>query len=176
MESIRTFEVDSQLSREKKDSIVIVPDLAVTGMASTSFLDFIPRDAVLAMRDFLWLRERIQSVHDEALTPQAIAVQEAEENGGITLEGKLIDGSEFIVHALDFRRLEFGNKPTGTADATVSFDVTAQPIFHKNFDLAAASFQEYQEKGYSLYICSDSTKQTDRIRAIFEDRGIKFLL
>ena len=173
VESIRTFEVDSQLSREKKDSIVIVPDLAVTGMASTSFLDFIPRDAVLAMRDFLWLRERIQSVHDEALTPQAIAVQEAEENGGITLEGKLIDGSEFTVHALDFRRLEFGNKPTGTADATVSFDVTAQPIFHKNFDLAAASFQEYQEKGYSLYICSDSTKQTDRIRAIFEDRGDK---
>lgn len=150
-----------------------MPDLAVTGMASTSFLDFIPRDAVLAMRDFLWLRERIQSVHDEALTPQAIAVQEAEENGGITLEGKLIDGSEFTVHALDFRRLEFGNKPTGTADATVSFDVTAQPIFHKNFDLAAASFQEYQEKGYSLYICSDSTKQTDRIRAIFEDRGDK---
>ena len=173
VESIRTFEVDSQLSREKKDSIVIVPDLAVTGMALTSFLDFIPRDTVLAMRDFLWLRERIQSVHDEALTPQAIAVQEAEENGGITLEGKLIDGSEFTVHALDFRRLEFGNKPTGTADATVSFDVTAQPIFHKNFDLAAASFQEYQEKGYSLYICSDSTKQTDRIRAIFEDRGDK---
>ena len=69
--------------------------------------------------------------------------------------------------------MEFGNKPTGTADATVSFDVTAQPIFHKNFDLAAASFQEYQEKGYSLYICSDSTKQTDRIRAIFEDRGDK---
>ena len=34
------------------------------------------------MRDFLWLRERIQVVHDEALTPQAIAVQEAEENGG----------------------------------------------------------------------------------------------
>lgn len=55
------------------------------------------------MRDFLWLRERIQVVHDEALTPQAIAVQEAAENGGITLEGKLIDGSEFTVRALDFR-------------------------------------------------------------------------
>ena len=171
VESIRTFEVDSQLSKEKKESIVIVPDLAVTGKVTTSFLDFIPKDTTLAMRDFLWLRERIQDVHDESLTPQALASQEAEENGGITLEGKLIDGSEFTVRALDFQRMEFGNKPTGTPDATLTFHTTAQPIFHKNFDLVAESFKEYLNRGYALYICSDSTKQTDRIKAIFEDRG-----
>ena len=171
VESIRTFEVESQLSREKKSGVSIVPDLAVTGDVTTSFLDFIPKDTTLAMRDFLWLRERIQVVHDEALTPQAIAVQEAAENGGITLEGKLIDGSEFTVRALDFRRLEFGNKPTGTPNASVTFNTSAQPIFHKNFDLVASSFKDYLEKGYSLYICSDSMKQTDRIKAIFEDRG-----
>ena len=173
VESVRTFEVESQLSREKKDGVSIVPDLAVTGDVTTSFLDFIPKETTLAMRDFLWLRERIQVVHDEALTPQAIAVQEAEENGGITLEGKLIDGSEFTVRALDFRRLEFGNKPTGTPNASVTFNTSAQPIFHKNFDLVASSFKDYLEKGYSLYICSDSMKQTDRIKAIFEDRGDK---
>ena len=171
VESIRTFEVDSQLSKEKKESIVIVPDLAVTGKVTTSFLDFIPKDTTLAMRDFLWLQERIQVVHDESLTPQALASQEAEENGGITLEGKLIDGSEFTVRALDFRRMEFGNKPTGTPDATLTFHTTAQPIFHKNFDLVAESFKEYLNRGYALYICSDSTKQTDRIKAILEDRG-----
>lgn len=173
VESIRTFEVESQLSREKKESIAIVPDLAVTGTVSTCFLDFIPRDTTLVMRDFLWLRERIQTVHDEALTPQALLAQEAEENGGITLEGKLIDGSEFMLRALDFRRMEMGNKPTGTPDATILFDTIAQPIFHKNFDLVSESFQFYQDKGYTLYICSDSTKQTDRIRAIFDDRGDK---
>ena len=173
VESIRTFEVESQLSREKKESIAIVPDLAVTGAVSTSFLDFIPQNTTLVMRDFLWLRERIQTVHDEALTPQALLAQEAEENGGTTLEGKLIDGSEFTLRALDFRRMEVGNKPTGTPDATIQFDTTAQPIFHKNFDLVSESFQSYLEKGYTLYICSDSTKQTARIRAIFDDRGDK---
>lgn len=96
-----------------------------------SFLDFLPSDSLLAMRDFLWLRERIQTVHDESLTPQAIAARESEENGAITLEGKLIDGGEFTLRALDFRRMEFGNKPTGTPDATVSFHTTVQPIFHK---------------------------------------------
>lgn len=173
VESIRTFEVDTQLSREKKESIAIVPDLSVTGRGNTSFLDFIPKDTVLVMKDFLWLCERIQNVHDEALTPQALAAQEAEENGGVTLSGKLIDGSEFTIRALDFCRMEFGNKPTGTPEATVTFHLTAQPIFHKNFDLVAGSFKEYQEKGYALFVCSDSSKQTDRIRAIFEDRGDK---
>ena len=176
VDSIRTFEVDSQLSREKKENIVIVPDLAVTGKVTTSFLDFIPKDTLLAMRDFFWLRERIQSVHDESLTPQALAVQQAEENGGISLEGKLIDGKEFMARALDFRRMEFGSKPTGTPDAQITFDTSAQPIFHKNFDLVATTLKDYLEKGYTLYICSDSKKQTDRISAIFKDRGdrIKF--
>lgn len=171
VESIRTFEVDTQLSREKKECVVIVPDLAMTGVVSTSFLDFISQDTILAMRDFLWLRERIQVVHDEALAPQAILAQEAEDHGRVTLEGKLIDGSVFARRALDFRRVEFGHKPTGTPDASITFDTTAQPIFHKNFDLVANSFKEYLAKGYTLYICSDSGKQINRIRTIFEDRG-----
>lgn len=170
VESIRTFEVDTQLSREKKEGVSIVPDLAVAG-TSSSLLDFLPADSTLAMRDFLWLRERIQTVHDEALTPQALAVQQAEENGGSTLEGKLIDGSEFTAAALEFRRMEFGNKPTGQPDAQVMFHTAVQPIFHKNFDLVAQAFKEQLAKGFTIYICSDSVKQTDRIRAIFDDRG-----
>lgn len=66
--------------------------------------------------------------------------------------------------------MEFGNKPTGTPNAVLNFSTSAQPIFHKNFDLVAQSFKEYIANGYTIYICSDSTRQTDRIRAIFEDR------
>ncbi|MEG0889463.1 MAG: transcription-repair coupling factor, partial [Bacteroides sp.] len=88
VDSIRTFEVDSQLSHEKKEDVVIVPDLAVSGSVSASFLDFIPANTLLAMRDFLWLRERIQTVYDEALSPQALTAQEDGENGGMKLEGK----------------------------------------------------------------------------------------
>ncbi|EJW99758.1 transcription-repair coupling factor [gut metagenome] len=171
VESIRTFEVDTQLSCQKKEGVSIVPDLAVTGTSLSSLFDFLPADALLAMRDFLWLRERIQTVYDEALSPQALAVQQTEENGGMTLEGKLINGSEFMERALDFRRMEFGGKPTGQPDAQVMFDTVVQPIFHKNFDLVAEVLKELTGKGFSIYICSDSVKQTDRLRAIFDDRG-----
>lgn len=170
VESIRTFEVESQLSIEKKKNIVIVPDLGLGDGSDTSFLDFIPQNTVLAVKDFLWLRERMQVIYEEAVAPQALIAQE-EGSAPMRLENKLIDGSEFVTRALDFRRLEFGSKPTGTPDASLQFAVTPQPVFHKNFDLVAASFKEYQEKGYTLYICSDSNKQTERIRSIFEDRG-----
>jgi transcription-repair coupling factor (superfamily II helicase) len=170
VESIRTFEVESQLSIEKKKNIVIVPDLGLGDGSDTSFLDFIPQNTVLAVKDFLWLRERMQVIYEEAVAPQALIAQE-EGSAPMRLENKLIDGSEFVTRVLDFRRLEFGSKPTGTPDASLQFAVTPQPVFHKNFDLVAASFREYQEKGYTLYICSDSNKQTERIRSIFEDRG-----
>ena len=176
VESIRSFDVQSQLSLETKDAVVIVPDLSRdlerTGTGGmVSLFDFLPKDTILAMHDLLWLRERIQKVHDESLTSQAIAAREAEENGALSLDGKLIDGAEFAAHVLGFRRMEFGAKPAGTPDATVLFHTTAQPVFHKNFDLVAQSFTQYLAQGYTLYICSDSTKQTDRLRAIFEDRG-----
>lgn len=174
VESIRTFEVETQLSKERKESIAIVPDLS-RGTAGQGdmvpFLDFLPADTVLAMHDFLWLSERIQTVHDEALTPQATVAREAEDDGTHLPQGILTDGAEFTLRALDFRRMEFGNKPTGTPDATVTFDTVAQPIFHKNFDLVADSFKRYLQDGYAIYICSDSSKQTDRIRAIFDDRA-----
>ncbi len=171
VESIRTFEVETQLSKGRKESIAILPELSRNSEGEISFLDFLPAGTILAVKDFLWVRERIQAVRDEAISPQALAIQEGEEKADINLEKKLIDGSEFTVKALDFRRIEFGNKPTGTPQSMLEFSCSPQPIFHKNFDLVSASFKDYLAKGYTLYICSDSTKQTDRIRAIFEERG-----
>ncbi|KAA6308910.1 hypothetical protein EZS27_039508, partial [termite gut metagenome] len=165
VDSIRSFEIETQLSKERKESISIVPDLTKTGNGSTSFLDFIPLDAVLVLSDFFWLRERIEAIGNEvaSFSPKEELVD--------TYKPELINGVEFAARALDFRRIEFGNKPTGTPDATISFFIHQQPVYHKNFALAAESFKEYSNQGYAIYVCSDSAKQTDRIRAIFEDRG-----
>ncbi|KAA6347570.1 Transcription-repair-coupling factor [termite gut metagenome] len=165
VDSIRSFEIETQLSKEKKESVSIVPDLTKTGKGSTVFLDFIPFNTILAIRDFFWLRERIEAISDEVFSfaPQEELIE--------IYKPELINGSEFAARALDFRRIEFGNKPTGTPDATISFSIHQQPIYHKNFALTAESFKEYMRQGYTIYICSDSAKQTDRIRAIFEDRG-----
>ena len=172
IDSIRTFEVDTQLSREQKKSISIVPQLSSGGGGHyVLFFEFMPADALLAMKDFFWVRERIDKVYEEAVSPLALAADEEHKAELLTLSSRLVDGATFLHHSLNFRRLEFGHKPTGTPQATLAFQTDAQPIFHKNFDLVASCFTDLMEKGYELYICTDSEKQAKRLKDIFEERG-----
>ena len=171
IDSIRTFEVDTQLSKERKQSIAIVPELSVSGSGEfVSFFDFIPRDSILAMKDFFWVREHIDKIHEDAVSPLALAADEEHKTELLNIAKNLIDGGEFMMQSLNFRRIEFGNKPTGTPQATLTFDTQAQPIFHKNFELVSSCFREFIEKGYTLYICTDSEKQAKRLKDIFEER------
>lgn len=170
IDSIRTFEVETQLSKEKKNSVSIVPELGQATENEISFLEFIPQDTLLWVKDLLWIKERIQAIHDESLSPQALAAYEGEQTERMNLERKLIDGSEFTVRALDFKRIDFGHKAVGTPQATLQFQTSIQPIFHKNFDLVASTLTDYLQRNYTIYICSDSVKQTDRLRDIFAER------
>ena len=172
IDSIRTFEVDTQLSKERKQSIAIVPELSLSGSGEfVSFFDFIPRDSILAMKDFFWVKEHIDKIHEDAVSPLALAADEEHKKELLNIAKNLIDGGEFMMQSLNFRRIEFGNKPTGTPQATLTFDTQAQPIFHKNFELVSSCFREFIEKGYTLYICTDSEKQAKRLKDIFEQRG-----
>ena len=175
IDSIRTFEVESQLSKEKKDSVSIVPELSKASGADICFLDFIPDTAVLWAKDLMWVRERIQAVHDDTFAPQAIQAYEGEPVDLDNLKRKLVDGPEFLQKALAFRRIDFGNKAVGTPQAVLTFQTSIQPIFHKNFDLVSSTLTDYLQRGYRLYICSDSMKQTDRLRDIFKERGDKII-
>ena len=173
IDSIRTFEVDSQLSKEKKESISIVPEMAQTDGCDICFLEFLPKDAILWVKDLLWVRERIQSIHDEEFSSQALQAYEGEATDLDSLKKLLVDGADFAAQALEFRRIEFGNKPVGTPQATLKFETSIQPIFHKNFDLVSSSLTDFLQRGYKIFICSDSVKQTDRLRDIFKERGDK---
>lgn len=171
IDSIRTFEVDSQLSKEKKTAVNIVPELTgVTGDFVT-FLDFLPPQALLCVKDLLWVRERIQSIHEEVLSSQAIAAAEEGNTELPDIQKTIIEGTDFTDKALDFRRVDFGAKPVGTPQSKLMFETSVQPIFHKNFDMVSSSLNDFIQRGYKIYICSDSSKQTDRLKDIFKERG-----
>ena len=114
-----------------------------------------------------WVKERIGSIwNEEPITGDEESFANIEQ-----LRAKLITEEDFLHAVLGFCRLHFGTRPMGVADATLTFSMEAQPIYHKNFDLVSESFHKYLEDGYTLYILSDVEKQATRIRAIFEDRG-----
>ncbi|MBV4243953.1 transcription-repair coupling factor [Parabacteroides johnsonii] len=167
VETIRSFDVETQLSKEKLDSIYIVPEMTKGNRTNSSLLDSLPSETLLASKDLAWVKERIGSIwNEEPIIGDEESFADIEQ-----LRVKLITGEDFLRTALGFCRLHFGTRVTGVADATLTFSMEAQPIYHKNFDLVSESFHKYLENGYTLYILSDVEKQATRIRAIFEDRG-----
>ena len=183
VDSIRTFEVQTQLSRDKQEEIVIVPELAGYVQGKVPFTDFLPPETVLVMKDLFFLRDVADRVYADGFSTQALMdeqarteMEEAERHEKLRADLMLVDGSALMKGMLDFRRVEVGNKPSATPQATVRFHLTAQPIFHKNFELVNRTFHEYLENGYTLYILADSAKQTDRLASIFTEQasGIDF--
>ncbi len=166
VETIRAFDVETQLSKEKFDNIYIVPKISKNDLSDTFLLSGVPPQTVVAVRDLAWSKERIGSIWND----EPVAGDEESFQSIGQMRSKLITEDDFLRSVLDFRRIHFGKRPMGVADATVTFDTEIQPIYHKNFDLVSESFYNYIEKGYTLYILSDVEKQIARIRTIFEDR------
>ena len=167
VETIRAFDVESQLSKEKLDTIYIVSEVTKKSAATGNcLLAALPDDVLLAVQDLAWCRERIGALWTE----EPVVADEESFADASAMQAKLVRWDDFMEQALRLRRVQFGNHIAGDADATLTFQTQAQPIFHKNFDLVSESFTKYLNDGYTIYILSDVEKQTERIRAIFEDR------
>ena len=167
IDSIRTFEIESQLSRDKVQQVSIVPNFEGGAGDEVSFFDFLPKGSALAFQDYAWVHERIEQLNEEGFSQQA--VQAMDEATDCVLH--LLDATDFLHKTTDFRRIEFGAKASSAVHATVTFDTSPQPLFHKNFELVEQSLTDLVERGYQVYILTDSTKQAERLKTIFEERG-----
>ena len=180
IDTIRTFEVENQLSKDKCDSVTIVPELSQSAEDRIPILQFMPKDTMLCVKDFTYACDIINKVYDEGFSQQALTeqtagateVEQQEIMKRMRSETQLVSGSTFMRDALDFRMIEIGHKPTRHADATIRFDIKPQPLFHKNFDLLKKSIEDYQLMGYKVYILADSMKQQERLKEIIGDAFI----
>jgi len=174
IDSIRTFEVEDQLSKDRRDRIEIVPELAVSTENKEPFLSFVPKQVVLVVKDYLYVRDAIDRAYQEGFSSQARLEQlEAAtemEQRDIELqfrkESQLITGAQFMTDAETFRRVEFGHRPSSQPQATVRFNITTQPLFHKNFELLTKAFDDYLLQGYQIFVLADSQKQNERLKEI----------
>lgn len=167
IDSIRTFNVETQLSDQRLNSISILNNNADAANSGTSLLGFIQKEAWLICRSADWLTSRVKAVTEETLSSSAMIAEECDSHA---ME-KIVDYADFIADFSDFRRLEWHTAANSDpCDARLTFSFTPQGIYHKNFDLISSSFKDFIAKGYKLYILSDSEKQTARLRVIFDDR------
>ena len=179
IDSIRTFEVETQLSKDKREQVEIVPELGLTETEKVSFFSFLPEGTMLVAKDFLYVRDAIDRIYQDGFSEQALTerLEGATEMDQQAIrmemqkEIQLISGQTFTRDMAGFRRIEIGHRPTGVPDATIAFHISPQPQFHKNFELLQQSLEQYLADGYRLCILADSQKQLDRLKDIFAEKG-----
>lgn len=181
IDSIRTFQVEDQLSKERCDAIDIVPEMSTTE-EKVPLLSFLPEDTVLVFRDYDYVHQAVERTYQDGFT--AHAIQEQMETGSTGEDGEgeetvnqqmqrdnlLITGEQFDTAVRRFQRIEL--HPTGAAaekkSSVIRLNTSSQPLFHKNFDLLSKTVADYQQKGYKIYVLADSQKQIERLREILE--------
>ena len=180
IDSIRTFDVQSQLSMERLQEVRIVPELAQNDGERISILEFLPEGTRLVIRDRAFLCDEVERIWREGFSLSARIVEmeegstERDESEKLVREQILTEPERFRQRLMDFRTILLGAATTGRSNMT--FGISPQPVFHKNFNMLTRELLRYQQEGYDIYILADSTKQTDRLESIFHDMqlGIRF--
>ena len=195
IDTIRTFSIEDQLSRDKRESIEVVPELATGQIVKQCFLQFLNPSAFVVMKDYTYLHDCIEKIYNDGFSTQSLTEQlegatemEAERiRQEMKKELNLVSATDFQHALCEHVRVEFGKMADGVlarkqdqlaeakghSNAVISFDMAPQPLFHKNFQLLAQTLEDYQLKGYTLYILADSQKQQQRLKDIFASEELE---
>lgn len=177
IDTIRTFDVENQLSKDKRERIEIVPELASVQSVKQSFLSFLPSDALVVMKDYTFVHDSIEKIYEDGFSAQIM--QERLEGANemeaekimheMKKEFNLVTPLEFQKGVAEHQRVVL----SGSADSSISFQIAPQPLFHKNFELLTKTLEDYQLQGYTLFILADSLKQQQRLKDIFSSEELK---
>lgn len=195
IDTIRTFNIEDQLSKDKRESIEVVPELATGQTVKQCFLQFLDPSALVVMKDYTYLHDCIEKIYNDGFSTQSLTEQlegatemEAERiRQEMKKELNLVSATDFQHALCEHVRVEFGKmsdsaiarkqdqlaEAKGHSNAVISFDMAPQPLFHKNFQLLAQTLEDYQLKGYTLYILADSQKQQQRLKDIFASEELE---
>ena len=195
IDTIRTFSIEDQLSKDKRESIEVVPELATGQTVKQCFLQFLEPSALVVMKDYTYLHDCIEKIYNDGFSTQSLTEQlegatemEAERiRQEMKKELNLVSATDFQHALCEHVRVEFGKMADGAiarkqdqlaeakghSNAVISFDMAPQPLFHKNFQLLAQTLEDYQLKGYTLYILADSQKQQQRLKDIFASEELE---
>ncbi|AXT51667.1 transcription-repair coupling factor [Aquimarina sp. BL5] len=171
VDSIRTFDVETQLSTDQIKKISIIPNVENKAMQETreSFLKYIASKTVVFAKDIDLLSARI----DKNLEKAKEAFKTLSEDIKHGTPEELFASSALIKkQLLDFTLVEIGNRPLTKADYAIKFDIKPQPSFNKQFDLLIKNLNKNHEEGYKNYIFCVSDQQAKRFHDIFDDADL----
>ena len=189
IESIRTFEVQTQLSQEVCSTISIVPDVEseTAGGSLVPITDYLPPHTTIVAKDLPFVGEVVNRIFEEGFAQQAVAEQAAtsemelaEVHERFSAAHQLVKG-DALLRAFDVlpQWVIASNTNKATEEALskkwvkVGFHTRAQPLFHKNFDLVLEQFERHAAEGIHTYVLADSDKQNERLQDILSELQLR---
>lgn len=165
VDSIRRFNISSQLSSDKLDRVEIIPDLnaGIPASAKVSFARFAGADASYWFYDVDFVLRRVNDIRRKTLSD----MEHPEEIDSLltSRNSLLTDLSESRIFTLRDNLLE---RP---AEVNVKFSTAPQPKFNKNFEMLADDMIRNALRGYDTYILSENKAQVERLENIFHQIG-----
>lgn len=181
IESIRTFEIESQLSVEQMKSITIVPNVQSKFLTTNniSLLEFIDPSTQLWIKDVQFTFDIIQEGYKKANQLwKALSADEKQQNPEwIDPKFNFTDEKLIADQLADYPVIEFGKQFFYNGRNEIKFDIRPQPSFNKDFQLLIHNFKNNTAEGITNYILTDSPKQVERLYAILDDldKTVKFI-
>lgn len=169
VDSIRKFNPVDQLSVSNLEFITLVPDVQgkILHESRESFLEFIPKDSIIWIRDAEFCLKRIDSEFEKA---EEIFASSGDSTAMLPPAELFVSGTMHEKQLKDFHVVESGAGQV-FARPSIEFKGTPQPSFNKNFNLITRKLSENTAAGISNLIFADNARQIERIYAIFEDIG-----
>jgi transcription-repair coupling factor (superfamily II helicase) len=173
VDSIRTFDIESQLSKVKLNEITIVPNIqgnigqkasSIEVTKRETFFDFLPKKSILWVSNPKYIAERINEIYENT----NLKAIEGEATAPIK-EELLVTGTSLLQSMKTFTIIELGQQQALEHKADLVFNTSPQPPFNKNFDILGDTLNEFTLKGYICYILSENEKQFERLDSIFKE-------
>ncbi len=180
IESIRTFEIESQLSDERVKSITIVPNVQSKFLTehNISLLEYMGAGTQVWMKDVQFTLDIIKTGYKKATQLwKALPAEDKTQNPEwIDPKFSFTDDKMIADQLYDFAVVEFGKQFFYEADEQVHFDMRPQPSFNKDFSLLIHNLKNNEADKVENYIVTDSPKQIERLYAILDDldKTVKF--
>ena len=154
IDSIRTFDIEDQLSKSRVENAEIVGLNSGKAALNSSEGAFNCAEGTFT-----------QSTIVDYLTDDFIWVSNDWSVVRFKLEGLRVTGYGLPD---DRKTIELNEKSTFATHSRVNFETTPQPVFHKQFDILTDDLKRHIEEGYKVYILAEQQKQLDRLEAIFD--------
>ena len=172
IESIRTFDPETQLSLQTVPFISLIPNVQTRLLQEVrqSFLSFLPERAILWIKDYQLTLDVMDECYLKAVQAFAL-LSGGNKSGALVLQPEQVfdQGFQFAAAAKEFSIVEFGRQFYLKNASKISWESQPQPSFNKNFDLLVTHLGDNEKAGYLNLITAENEKQIDRLQGIFQE-------